>query len=142
MRPMSRLLCLFALAVLAAGSTALLAQQIENDEESSDVTERSSANPVFYVLIHSPGPQWQEGVPFREQPGVGEHVGYMRGLLDQGLILMGGPFLDDSGGMMVARTTDPDEARRIAHDDPSVKNGLLLVTVRPWMVPMSALDLQ
>lgn len=27
-----------------------------------------------HVVVHSPGPNWQMGVDFREQPGVMEHV--------------------------------------------------------------------
>lgn len=100
------------------------------------MTEDSTRRPVFHVLLHTPGPQWQDGVSFQDQPGVGLHVQYMAGLLQQGLLVMGGPFLDDTGGMMISRAQTIEDALRIANKDPAVTSGLLRVTVRPWMVPM------
>jgi uncharacterized protein YciI len=92
--------------------------------------------PVYFVLVHSPGPKWQAGLSFQEQPGVDEHVRYMGELFERGLMVMGGPFLDDSGGMMISRTQTIEEARRLARDDPAVRSGLLNVKVHPWLVPM------
>lgn len=57
---------------------------------------------VHYVVFHKPGPQWQEGVAFRAQPTISDHIQYYASLLEAGQLAMGGPFLDDSGGMMVA----------------------------------------
>ena len=35
----------------------------------------AAANPdVRYIILHKPGPAWQLGIDFREQPGVREHV--------------------------------------------------------------------
>lgn len=47
----------------------------------------------------------------------------------RGRLALGGPFLDDSGGMMVAVP--------VAAEDPAVKSGLLRYTVRPWLVAMT-----
>jgi hypothetical protein len=73
--------------------------------------------PTYFVLFHTPGPGWKAGVGFREQPGVIDHVHYMAGFAASGWLVMGGPFLDDSGGMMVSRAKSMDEAVRIANDD-------------------------
>lgn len=89
---------------------------------------------IYFVLFHSPGTKWIDGVGFREQPGVMEHVQYMADFQATGSMVIGGPFLDDSGGMMVLRAENQDEAEAIANADPSVKNGLLKVQVKPWMV--------
>ena len=101
----------------------------------------SSEPPVYYMLQHTPGPAWQAGVPFREQPGVGQHVQYMGSFLATQQLVLGGPFLDDSGGAMVLRAANRETADRIAHDDPAVQAGLLQVVVRPWYVPMASIDL-
>ncbi len=93
---------------------------------------------IFYSLFHTPGPRWVEGVGFREQPGVAEHVKYMAQQLQAGRLLLGGPFLDDSGGMMVLRAETQEEAVAIAEEDPTVANGLLRVEVKPWMMAMNS----
>ena len=89
-----------------------------------------------YVIFHRPGPKWQTGVNFRDQPGVRDHGMYYGALAEQGKIAIGGPFLSpDSGGMMI---TVPgfalDEVQAMAAADPAVQSALLLYEIRPWMM--------
>jgi uncharacterized protein YciI len=93
--------------------------------------------PIYYALFHTPGPNWAAGVGFREQPGVVEHVQYMAQFQETGQMVIGGPFLDDTGGMMVLEIESQEAAEEIATADPSVKSGLLAVEVKPWMVVFS-----
>ena len=91
-----------------------------------------------FVVFHLPGPKWQAGVDFREQPGVMEHVMHYGKLFGQGKLEIGGPFLiQDAGGMMV---TTPDVTRdeidAFAAADPAVQAGLLQYEIRPWYTPM------
>ena len=103
--------------------------------------EKDSGKPLTYcVFFHSPGPNWQQGVPFQEQPGVRDHVSYMRQLFEKQLMVMGGPFPDNSGGMMIYRGSDLEKARELAEADPAVKSGLLKVNVKLWLVPMSSVQ--
>ena len=92
---------------------------------------------VYFVLFHSPGENWVDSLPFREQPGVIEHVKYMSMFMESKKLVMGGPFLDDSGGMMIYKCDSMEEAQEIANEDPCIKNGLLEVKVKQWLVPMS-----
>ena len=94
--------------------------------------------PVRYVVFHTPGPKWQQGIDFREQDGVGEHAQHYLKLHKQGKLELGGPFLSkDAGGMMVA-TKDVSQAEldAFAADDPAVRSGLLVYEVRPWLTAM------
>jgi uncharacterized protein YciI len=92
---------------------------------------------IYYVFFHTPGPAWVDGIDFREQPGVIDHVKYMASFLATDQLLIGGPFLDNSGGMMVMRAENQEAAERAAYADPAVKAGLLRVNVKPWLVPMA-----
>jgi len=93
---------------------------------------------IHQVVIHRPGPAWQAGVDFREQPGVVEHVMHYRKLMEQGQLAWGGPFLvTDGGGMMVATSdVSAEELTAFAASDPAVHAGLLTFEVRPWYVAM------
>jgi uncharacterized protein YciI len=92
---------------------------------------------IRYVVFHKPGPKWQPGVDFRQQPGVRDHVQYYRKLYQEGKLALGGPFLDNSGGMMVPVVgVSLEEIKTFAEADPAVKSGLLLVEVKPWMIAM------
>ena len=57
---------------------------------------------------------------------------------EYGQMVIGGPFLDDSGGMMILEIDSQEAAETIATADSSVQNGLLNVTVRPGMLYLSA----
>jgi uncharacterized protein YciI len=106
-------------------------------QEDATQEKTMGSPPVYHVLFHSPGPNWSPELSFQEQPGIREHVQYMSGLLQKGDLLMGGPFLDNSGGMMVSRIPTMEQALKVAEDDPAVKSGLLKVAVKPWLVPMT-----
>ena len=95
---------------------------------------------IHYVVFHSPGENWVQDLDFREQPGVIEHVNHYRGLLEQGKLLMGGPFLmPNSGGMMVAVSeVTLDELQDFAAADPAVQSRLLTFEIKPWYVPMTS----
>jgi hypothetical protein len=55
----------------------------------------------YFALMHTPGPKWDSAKGFRDQAGIAGHVGYMSGFFARNQLVMGGPFLDESGGMMI-----------------------------------------
>jgi uncharacterized protein YciI len=101
------------------------------------VNKQSEGPKIVFAVIHKPGPNWKSGVDFREQPGVKDHIMHYRKWYTEGKLSLGGPYLDNSGGMMI---TVPglkrEDVDKFAADDPSVKNGLLLFEVKPWMIAM------
>jgi len=98
---------------------------------------RAAPPATYTVLFHTPGPAWKPGVGFRDQPGIGDHVAYLGTLQAKGLVVMGGPFLDNSGGMQILSTASEAEALTLGEADPAVKAGLLRVAVRPWLAAFS-----
>jgi uncharacterized protein YciI len=93
--------------------------------------------PTYFVLSHTPGRIWDHGKAFRNQPGIDQHVAYWSGYADKGQIVLGGPFLDNSGGMMILDVPTPEAAHAMAEADPTVKSSLLAVTVRPWLAALA-----
>jgi hypothetical protein len=61
------------------------------------------------VLLHSPGPAWDRALRFMEQPGIEEHVAFMRSLTARGLMVLGGPFGDGDAGAGVGMAVSPPE---------------------------------
>ena len=94
----------------------------------------------LFVIEHRAGRAWLDGAGFREQPGVDVHMAFMRSLHDRGVLVLGGPFLDDADGahvgMAIIRAGSHEAAATLAAEDPSVAAGLLEVRVRPWLAPM------
>ncbi len=91
------------------------------------------------VVLHSPGPNWKQGVDFREQHGVMDHVEHYAKLYNDGKLLFGGPFIDsDSGGIMIAtEDVTREELELFASSDPAVIAGLLNFEVKTWYIAMA-----
>jgi uncharacterized protein YciI len=102
--------------------------------------EGSSPEPAqWQVLQHTPGPRWDPARRAGEQPGIEQHVAFLAGLLERGLLVAAGPLRDvDGHGMTVTRFPSFSAAEHAAtREDRSVTGGLLAVRVRPWSVVMT-----
>ncbi|WP_338847364.1 YciI family protein [Massilia sp. W12] len=100
-------------------------------------TPAKEVKDVRMVILHRPGPAWVAGKSVFEQTGIGAHVQHYRQLLQQGKLAQGGPFLDGSGGMMIARRgANEAEMKAFAAADPAVQSGLLTFEVKQWLIGM------
>jgi uncharacterized protein YciI len=89
---------------------------------------------VRVVVRFRAGPTWTSGAP-DEQPGWDEHAAFVDELVARGTMVMGGPFADYSGSMIVLENMGEDEARELVARDPFVANGVfVLEDVRAWKV--------
>ncbi len=78
------------------------------------------------------GPTWTGG-NVREQPGWDEHAAFVDGLVERGTMVMGGPYSDDSGSLILLEGVDASEAERLLADDPFMRNGVfVLEAIRTW----------
>lgn len=65
----------------------------------------------------------------------------MRGWLESGNLVMGGPFLDaEGGGMAIVAFESVEAADAAAQADPAVHAGLLRASTRPWLAGMTAVE--
>lgn len=90
----------------------------------------TSSNDTFtrYVILLT-----RTDTPFSE-PLVRRHVSYLRELERRGQLVLCGPFTDYRGGMVIITTSSPEEARKIASDDPFVSEGAETFEVRTWLL--------
>jgi 4-hydroxy-2-oxoheptanedioate aldolase len=71
----------------------------------------------------------------REQAGWDEHAEFIDGLVARGTMVMGGPFEDSSGSMILLEGVDVAEAERLIVDDPFLENGVFLLDeIREWTI--------
>ena len=88
---------------------------------------------IFAVtMVH--GPHWDRSRPIRGQDGWNEHAAFMDGLVDDGLIILGGPLGDgQQGALLLAEAAGEREIAARLGEDPWAAMGLLHVgTVQPW----------
>ena len=63
------------------------------------------------------------------------HREYLSGLMQQGKLVISGPFSDDRGGLLIYEAASPAEAEKLVADDPFARHGVFLSwEIRPWNV--------
>src|SRR5262249_11308289 len=80
---------------------------------------QSQAPSKQYVVLLKRGPKWVAGKPAAEQ-ALTNHGRYLQAQMTKGALQLAGPFLDDSGGLVVYNAKDEAEVRAIAEHDPGV----------------------
>ncbi len=60
------------------------------------------------------------------------HLAYISDLYRAGKVMMGGPFEDGRGGMVIYQNVDAEEAERLARQDPAITSGARTLELRPW----------
>ncbi len=89
---------------------------------------------VRMVVRWRAGPTWTSGRP-EDQPGWDEHATFVDDLVARGIFVMGGPFADSSGSLMLLENATAEQARDLVLQDPFVANGVFeLEDVRSWNV--------
>ena len=96
---------------------------------------------LWFVLLHTAGPATPPSGVF-SSPDFPLHMAFLSSLLEQGVLVAGGPLPDDPGaGMTVVRTPDLATGRQVVEAaqlaDGAVRAGLLDVLIRPWQVTMT-----
>ncbi|NNN07000.1 MAG: hypothetical protein HKL90_13975 [Elusimicrobia bacterium] len=62
------------------------------------------------------------------------HIRHLRELARKGQLVMGGPFQNGDGGMLIIKAPSHLEARRIAESDPFVSGGIENYELRTWEI--------
>jgi uncharacterized protein YciI len=85
-----------------------------------------------YVVLSVAGPQRDLAKSTREQPWWDEHARFIDGIT-AGFILMGGPFEDEGGAMLIVRAESEDAVRAKLRPDPWHVHGVLrLASIHRW----------
>jgi uncharacterized protein YciI len=95
---------------------------------------------LFLVRVERGGP-WDWSKDMREQELWTEHAHFMNALVDDGLILLGGPVEGGRDAFHVVDASSEEELRARFADDPWAKNGFLTVTsVERWTILLAPQD--
>lgn len=90
---------------------------------------------AFFALTMVHGPNWDTSRPIREQKGWDEHAVFMDTLVDDGVVILGGPLGDGEQALVIAEATDEREIQARMADDPWNAMGLLHIgAIQPWTI--------
>jgi uncharacterized protein YciI len=90
----------------------------------------------YYLVRRERGPAWDHSRARREQDGWDEHARFMDGLVDDGVVVLGGPVGEGDGeGALVVFDAESEEAIRARlADDPWGEDMLVTEGIDPWNV--------
>jgi uncharacterized protein YciI len=92
-----------------------------------------------FVLQWGHGPAWVEGKTVREQPYWNEHADFMDPIFERGMVVLGGPFADGSGSLLVLEAEDEREVRETFAADPFVTKGIFVMqSLKQWTLFLDA----
>jgi uncharacterized protein YciI len=94
----------------------------------------------YYLVERARGPAWDHSRRRREQAGWDEHAAFMDALVDEGIVVLGGP-VGEGDGENVLLVVDADSETTIharLADDPWGPDMLTTASVKPWSVWLRA----
>ncbi|MBI4568377.1 MAG: hypothetical protein HY719_08255 [Planctomycetes bacterium] len=82
---------------------------------------------IRYVILLSvrPGQKPTEAL-------IRAHVAHLKELDKRGQYVLGGPFQDYKGGMLILKAASREEAKRTAEADPFIRDGFETYELRTW----------
>lgn len=88
----------------------------------------------YFLIREARGPAWDPARGRREQDGWDEHAAFVDALVDEGVLVLGGPVgeLDGEYALVVAWAESEDEVRRRLADDPWTGTVLRIESIEPW----------
>ena len=92
-----------------------------------------------FVVLWGPGPAWVAGKTVREQPYWDEHAAFMDQLFDKGMVLLGGPFADATGSLVIWEAESEQKLADLIAHDPFVIHGIfVLKSLKQWVLFLDA----
>lgn len=120
----------------ASGEFASITPGAPDDDELRSLGDRPRVD-LRYVVFLEPGPAWRPGVDLRGQELMAEHMAHWGEWIELGRIELGGPFVDERGEMIVPTSScSESELSAYAVEDPAVRAGVLVFSVRRWLVTL------
>lgn len=92
----------------------------------------------MFAVTTAKGPRWLHDRWNRDQPGWDEHAQFFDGLVEQGVVILGGPIRsnsDDEVALLAMEAADEQDLRSILAEDPWAISGVLRIKeVQAWTI--------
>lgn len=92
--------------------------------------------PDYIYLIHPFRDGFFEQPTPEEQAIMQAHYAYLEHAAAEGIVLLAGPCLDETFGLIVFRATNDAAARAFMLNDPSVRSNVMLAELHPMHISL------
>ena len=92
-----------------------------------------------FVILWGPGPAWVAGKTVREQPYWDQHATFMDPLFENGMVVLGGPFADTTGSLVIVEAENEQEVADLFANDPFVLHDIFVLRLlKQWLLFLDA----
>ncbi len=92
-----------------------------------------------FIVVRDASSNWESDTPTRQQPLWDEHAAFMDALFDQGAVMLGGPFADGSGALLIMLAEDAETVEALLRNDPwEVQDIQVTSSVKEWTIFLDA----
>jgi uncharacterized protein len=96
-----------------------------------------------FVILWALGPAWVPGKTVREQPYWDEHAAFMDSLFENGMVVMGGPFADATGSLLIVEAENEHAVAALFANDPFVFHAIFVLnSLKQWLLFLDARSVQ
>lgn len=92
--------------------------------------------PEFIYLIHPFRQEFFENPTPQEDAVMEAHYEYLKQATEQGVVLLAGPCLDETFGIVVLTAESESAARAFMLNDPCVKSNVMMAELHPMKVSL------
>jgi uncharacterized protein YciI len=89
---------------------------------------------TFLVTLDRSGPSYDPGRPLEQQSGWPEHAAFMEGLVDSGLVVLGGPLSDEHRVVLAVEAESEEAVHAALATDPWHVSHLVIASVEQWTI--------
>ena len=90
----------------------------------------------FIYLIHPFRHEFFEAPTPLEEQVMDEHYEYLKRGTTAGTVVLAGPCLDETFGVVVIRVKNDEEARNFMLNDPSVSSNVMMAELHPFRISL------
>lgn len=95
---------------------------------------------IFAVVLAQSGPEWDPAQPMEGQSGWEAHAAFMDGLVDDGFVLLGGPFAGQRRTLHAVRADSEQAIRSRLALDPWSGSHLEVESIEEWTIRLDGLN--
>jgi uncharacterized protein YciI len=96
---------------------------------------------MFLVVLRRSGPEYDLSLPLEKQASWLEHAAFMDGLVESGVIVLGGPLADEERTAHAVQAGSEEEIRAILARDPWSESHLRVESIDGWTIRLDGRDL-
>jgi len=92
--------------------------------------------PEYIYLIHPLRHEFFDSPTPLEEAVMEAHFGYLKRATEEGAVLLAGPCLDETFGVVVIRADNDQAARTFMLNDPAVKSDVMMAEIHPMKISL------